>query len=218
MNRIAEVSCPPSEYLKWLNRIVDRCEAEGNDGSSETPISADQGSSELKEQLSDIRSWDLLNQELDALADDEGHIPDLRYLTQMVGSLKRAAAIQATLLAKEQKGKEPFHGYAKFYDEVVGKSCLEDFMSGDIKLFGERCDLDMASSRLISVGCGTGIAEAFILQHFGMKKENLLGVDLSEAMVNVASTRINARAVDFMAMDAREGEWDVVFSGSNVYQ
>ncbi|MCP4753962.1 MAG: class I SAM-dependent methyltransferase, partial [Proteobacteria bacterium] len=45
-----------------------------------------------------------------------------------------------------------------------------------------------------------------------------LGVDLSEAMVNVASTRINARAVDFMAMDAREGEWDVVFSGSNVYQ
>ncbi len=52
----------------------------------------------------------------------------------------------------------------------------------------------------------------------GMKQENLLGIDISEAMIHVASQRIQAEIGDVMEIDPTVQTWDLAFCGLNIFQ
>ncbi len=70
--------------------------------------------------------------------------------------------------------------------------------------------------KLLSIGCGTGIVEDYMVQKLGLPGDHLLGIDKSEAMVQVASRRITAKAEDILALG--DQTWDVTYCGLNVFQ
>ncbi|MEO1655677.1 MAG: class I SAM-dependent methyltransferase, partial [Bacteroidota bacterium] len=71
---------------------------------------------------------------------------------------------------------------------------------------------------LLSIGCGTGLMEIFMMEELGLKKENLLGIDLSEAMVKVAAQHIPAEVGNALELDPAVQMWDLAYCGLNVFQ
>lgn len=151
------------------------------------------------------------------ISDEKGHITNGIAWRILFQELKAAARLQRELFSKERPD-DKFHRYAQLYDAVIGQPCLDGFMGKYLQFFIEAFGVDLKHDRLLSIGCGTGLVEAFIIKELGLPREHLHGFDISKAMVEEAKARIPVREGDVLALDpARDGEWDIAYSGLNVF-
>lgn len=130
--------------------------------------------------------------------------------------LKAAAKLQEKL-STGIDGNDKFHKYAEVYDEVVGKTSLTSFISGYLDHFFTGID-DKKSKELLSIGCGTGLTEEYIIENYDIVYDNLYGIDISPAMVAEAKNRIKADIGDVLTLDPGIKKWDLAYSGLNVFQ
>lgn len=119
---------------------------------------------------------------------------------------------------KVKNSDDSFATYAELYDEVIGKPCLEDFMASYIRFVKKEYKLDFKTMKLLSIGCGTGLIEDFMIRKMGFRKKNLFGLDISKAMINVANKKINAEVGNLLELDPRVQMWDLAYCGLNVFQ
>lgn len=145
----------------------------------------------------------------------EGHSTDSVYWKILNQELREMARLQRS---QRPASDDAFERYAELYDAVIGRHCLRDFMADYLRFFATQCNFDFSKVKVLSAGCGTGLAERFMIDELGVKPENLLGIDISPAMVTVAQKRIRAKTGDICAFGEDAGAWDLVFSGLNVYQ
>ncbi len=126
--------------------------------------------------------------------------------------------ILARIQEEDQGSEDNFQTYAALYDAVVGLPCLNDFMKSYLTFFQNHTGKIWNASKVLSVGCGTGLVEEWLIKEFNIPNEHLLGIDISEAMVEVARERIRSRAGDILEIDDIPDQWDIAVSGLNVYQ
>ena len=118
---------------------------------------------------------------------------------------------------KDHRGADPFHQYAEWYDALIGKPCLDEFMAAYLRFFQEKSGVSLPGQRILSLGCGTGLTEEFMIRELGVPYAGIEGIDVSEAMLGVAQKRIKARNADILALEPVDGQWDLAFSGLNVF-
>ncbi len=99
---------------------------------------------------------------------------------------------------------------------MVGLPCLQEFIAGYLRFVVERYRIEPSHTRLLSLGCGTGLVEEYLIRDLGFDPERLLGIDKSEAMIRVARRRIRAEVRDLLGPP--QGAWDLTFCGLNVFQ
>jgi cysteine dioxygenase len=208
---------PQPDYLTWLRNLtelknrIDRMRK--HNALSPELAQRDQ---ETVRKLSDPANLEWLEQDLMPRVDeDTGHITDLGYWNLLRSELIAAAKLQKSLLLPMGQG-DPFFTYAELYDDVIGEPCLEEFIASYLKFVVDKYRLDMETSTLLSIGCGTGIVEEYLISELGVQHDHLMGIDKSEAMVEMASRRIAARAEDVLSLSGQE--WDLTYSGLNVFQ
>jgi SAM-dependent methyltransferase len=114
--------------------------------------------------------------------------------------------------------EDQFHGYARMYDELIGKPSLEAFISKYLQHVTEELEISLNDKEILSIGCGTGLVEAYIINQFGIPRSQLYGMDISDAMVNEARHRIEADQGDILELDPNVRTWDFAYSGLNVMQ
>ena len=122
-----------------------------------------------------------------------GHMTDLGYWNLLRTELIAAAKLQKSLLFPLDQG-DPFFTYAELYDDVIGQPCLDEFISGYLKFVIEKYQLNLKKTKLLSIGCGTGIIEEYIISELGLPHDHLLGIDKSEAMVEALEKEMKAAA------------------------
>lgn len=172
----------------------------------------------LVDKLFDGLHWQWLEEDLMQHTHPRtGHVTDPGHWELLREELIAAGNLQKELL-QTLDGNDPFLTYAELYDDVIGRPCLEEFISGYLEFVVNTYTLDMPRSRLLSLGCGTGLIETHILNRFGLSKNHLLGIDKSEAMIQVASQRIQAEKRDILASDLKGEKWDLTYCGLNVFQ
>ncbi|WP_425422198.1 methyltransferase domain-containing protein [Phaeodactylibacter xiamenensis] len=129
----------------------------------------------------------------------------------------RAAALLHNELAETATQGDQFHKYAALYDELICRPCLKGFIAGGLEFFKQKFAPDFSDNRFLSIGAGTGLVERYIIDELGLPYDQLLGMDLSEAMVQEARQRIRAEQGDILAFDADGKQWDIAFTGLNVF-
>lgn len=194
------------ELIRRLRRMDNR--GVNNSGKNTGEIIADFLSAENRRRL--LRC-------LDENTSEEGHQTNSVYWRVLNWELREAAKLQNELL-KEQRAEDKFHKYAELYDAVIGQPCLDDFMGKYLHFFKEKYDIDFSWSTVISLGCGTGLVEKHLIDEMGVEYDNLFGLDISEAMVQEASRRIQAETGDVLTLDPSIRMWNIAFSGLNVFQ
>jgi SAM-dependent methyltransferase/predicted metal-dependent enzyme (double-stranded beta helix superfamily) len=193
-------------YLIELYRRQEKMAAAGISGAAQA----------LSETTRALQSPDLRQRLLTCLSEKSnsyGHANDSVYWKILNQELRE--------LARLHQGQKPevgdsFHRYAELYDAVICQPCLDDFMSGYLRFFLQSNDLSPANLRVLSVGCGTGLVESYMIQVLGITYDNLLGMDISPAMVAEAQRRIHAEPGDIFSYDRGIGTWHLVFTGLNV--
>ena len=148
--------------------------------------------------------------------DEQGHEANSVYWRNLNHELKEAAKLQLELREQDRQ-EDRFHHYAEFYDALICQPCLDDFMAGYLRFFQKQYQSDFAGRDILSIGCGTGLVERFMIDELGASYDRLFGIDLSEAMVVEAQRRIRAQAGDLLAYDSEGKQWDIAFSGLNVF-
>ncbi len=143
-----------------------------------------------------------------------GHITDSLYWKIINQELREMARLQRGF---SKPAADAFHRYAELYDAVICQPCLDDFMSGYLRFFAAEKHLDLTSAKVLSVGCGTGLVEAWMIIELGVRYGNLLGMDISPSMVAESQSRIQAVEGDIFSFTTGTGNWDMVFSGLNVF-
>lgn len=139
------------------------------------------------------------------------------YWRTLQRELLAAAELQRTLL-QQSSSADKFHRYAALYDAVIGQPCLDQFVADYIAFFSESFQQHLPEKKLISLGCGTGLTEEYLLNHYQIPRENLLGIDISAAMVQEAQARIVARQEDLLQLpESYNHQWDLAYSGLNVF-
>lgn len=207
---------PDADYLTWLRnhveliRRVQRLEEAGLNGTLHQ-------SEQLIDQLFDTQQWARFEEDLAENLDEEGHGTNSIFWKLLNHELKEAAALQKELL-EQQDTQDSFATYAELYDAVIGKPCLENFMAGYLRFFADEFAGGLQDKTLLSIGCGTGLIEEHMLEHLSLQRENLLGIDISEAMVEVAQQRIPAEVGDALELDPQVQTWDIAYCGLNVFQ
>ncbi len=175
---------------------------------------------QLPEVIADFQSKDNRRKLLACLqanTDEEGHQTNSVYWRNLNWELKEAARLQNELM-DEQRAADRFHKYAELYDALIGQPCLDDFMARYLHFVDEKYDIDFSGSSLISLGCGTGLVEQYLMDELDVPYEHLFGLDISEAMVHEAAKRIQADTGDVLTLDPSVRLWDIAYSGLNVYQ
>ena len=153
---------------------------------------------------------------LEQITDEDFHQTDSAAWNIINWELKEAARFQDQWL-KDHRGADPFHQYAEWYDALIGKPCLDGFMANYLRFFQEHYSIPFARQRVLSLGAGTGLTEAFMIEELGLPYKQLLGIDVSEAMLQVAGRRIQAQKGNILELDPKDGTWDLAFSGLNVF-
>ncbi len=208
---------PSPDFLTGLRdqveliRRLDRIQRSGADtpGLGETIH-------ERMEQMMALSNWDRLEADLRGRVDEAtGHMTDMGYWDLLRQELIAAAALQKRM-TQEQDSGDPFFTYAELYDDVVGQPCLDEFIAPYLRFVYQQYAIDPSATRLLSIGCGTGLVEEFMIRELGLSADRLLGIDKSEAMVKVASRRITAKSEDILSL--RGQEWDMAYCGLNVFQ
>ncbi|MEQ8707282.1 MAG: methyltransferase domain-containing protein [Phaeodactylibacter sp.] len=154
--------------------------------------------------------------DLRAHTNAEGHAVNSVFWRILNQELQAAARLQSTL-ADEQTQGDQFHKYAALYDSLICRPCLEGFIAGGLQFFKQHFVPDLSDKRLLSIGAGTGLVERYIIDELGLPHAQLLGMDLSEAMVQEARHRIRAEQGDILAFEAEGSQWDIAFTGLNVF-
>jgi SAM-dependent methyltransferase/predicted metal-dependent enzyme (double-stranded beta helix superfamily) len=169
----------------------------------------------IADAFSDRHHQQLLG-ELAARTDANGHQTHSVYWRSLTQELKVAADFQAEIKA-ETGSTDAFHQYAARYDALIGQPCLDSFMRRYLFFVQEKYQLDLAGQSVISLGCGTGLVEQFMQEELGVNHDNLYGIDVSPAMVNVARRRMQADVGDILQLDPSIRLWDIAYSGLNVF-
>ncbi|EDN71497.1 3-demethylubiquinone-9 3-methyltransferase [Beggiatoa sp. PS] len=149
--------------------------------------------------------------------DDAGYVIDRYYWQKLIAELIRAASLQHDVLAQTISHEDAFSTYAELYDSVNGERNFE-YISQEIQFIRDTYQLDFSTAQILSIGCGTGIMEEYFLKAFNLNKDHLLGIDVSEGMVKVASKRINARVEDILNVVPERNRWDICLCTANVLQ
>jgi len=166
--------------------------------------------------LFDVRQRVQLLNELEKVMDENGHCTNSVYWRIINRELREAAQLQDEILAERQQ-KDAFHQYAELYDALIGEPCLQNFMAGYLKFFSKKVPFDFTGKDIISLGCGTGLVEEFMIDELRADRDKLFGMDISQAMVQVATQRIEAETGDVLTLDPAVKLWDMAYSGLNVF-
>lgn len=156
-----------------------------------------------------------LLRDLEQITDKNGHVQNSQQWRILNEELKVAAQLQQTLKSAKAK-TDNFFEYANLYDQLIGKPMLDAFMANYLKHFFANYP-STKTPEIISIGCGTGLVEKFLVDEIGVLNQNLLGIDVSEAMITVAKTRINAQIGDVLKLEESQKKYDLAFSGLNVF-
>ncbi len=200
-------ACPPPDYHSWLfdaTKQLRRAQANGS-------VTHD-----LKQRVLDADRWETLKEDLAERVNETGHMTDSRHWAWLYAALRDMSRLQHELIDDGQAvGFDEWKTYASYYDRVIGTT-----NSYIAKYFGhvfEQHGVDADAATLIDVGCGTGWFESVLQERFGMRRENLLAVDPSEAMVEVAKDRAPTRRAGLLDLDDSFGQFDVAFCNSYQY-
>lgn len=205
--------CPAPDFHTWLRHTIEYIRRlHRMDDPSRNAYKR-----ELIDQINHGDNFQWLERELFRFVDENGHMTQPYYYELLRYELIQGADLQAHLEDK-RNDSDRFHTYAELYDEVIGKPCLEDFMANYIDFIHKQKYADLTQSELLSIGCGTGIMEEHIFRTYSTPRTNILGIDVSEAMVSEASGRIPARKINILEMNSGEKQYDVTFQGLNVFQ
>ncbi len=209
---------PRPDYMTWLRDLVELLKRlHRTQSAGPLPGNWETRQKELQQKLFDVKNWDWFVRDLMYNVDEEtGFVLDAAVYNLLRKELTEAAEVQKHILFLHQETEDPFFTYAELYDDVVGLPCLYEFIAPYLKFVIGKYNLDLENDRLLSIGCGTGVVEDYLIRECGMKKDNLLGIDKSEAMIQVASRRIQAEVKDLLALSGQS--WDLSFSGLNVFQ
>ncbi len=208
---------PTPDYLCWLRNTVDitqRVRAAKNAGFTNLSRHLDT----LHNDLFDRRKKQQLLADLNQHVNSDGHAINSYWWKLLCHELTVAAQVQAELLQDTSSSNDAFQTYAELYDSVIGQPCLDSFISKYLQFMRDHYEIDFSQSSLLSLGCGTGLTERYIIEQLGMHKKNLLGIDISEAMIHVASQHIHAEIGDVMEIDPAVQRWDLAFCGLNIFQ
>ncbi len=195
-------------YLIELYRRLEKMEAAG--------IQADGFRS--AEVLSDLQSTmhkDRLLCCLEDRTDANGHSTDSVYWKILHHELRELALLQQSIV---NSNGDAFYRYANLYDAVICQPCLADFMADYIRLFTNSSQINWVKADVLSIGCGTGLVESFMISELGATPNRLLGIDLSPAMLSLAQERIPVWEGDFLEYKGQPNSWDVLFCGLNGIQ
>ncbi len=201
--------CPDPGFYAWLFDTVQRLIRERK---------ATIDYSETLTLLTDRNRWSVLREELGGRIDEQGHITDSRYWGLLYEALRQAATLQDSLI-DQFEGDDSEHDlwrtYARLYDHVIGttNSYIPRYLGRVFDQFG----IDPTAISFLDIGCGTGWLEQELIRRFHLRRESMLGVDPSQAMLDVASERCPAAlaALPEVAIDA--GPFDLVFCNSYQY-
>ena len=160
--------------------------------------------------------WPALRAFLDEIIDPHGHHQDQVAWRILTHELREAATLQRARSGDTRSG-DAFHRYAALYDAVICQPCLDDFIAPYLDGLVQQGSVSLVDQDILSVGCGTGLVEAHLLRHYSLDRDRLLGIDISAAMIAEAQRRIRAEVGDILQLDPAAGQWDVVFSGLNVF-
>lgn len=210
------IDAPESNYLTWLRdhvEIIRRVKRGQEDGTDKS----DKNLEKLVTKTFGKEKIEAFKTELGEQLDENYKAEDSIFWKLLNWELKEAAQLQREL-EKQEKKKDDFQNYAELYDEVIGKPCFDNFIKNYIQFVKDTYQLDFSSQKLISIGCGTGLMEQFIIEQLEMPYDNLYGMDLSEGMIEVAKTRIHADVGDALELDPNINTWDLTFCGLNVFQ
>ncbi len=208
---------PRPDFMTWLRDTVELLKRLHR-MKSQAPLSDPwaKKEKELQDKIFDKYNWDWLEGDLMRNVDEAtGKVEDVAQWHILRQELTTAAEVQKHLLFTHE-GEDPFSTYAELYDDVVGQPCLEEFIAGYLNFVEDKYQLNFKKAELLSMGCGTGVVEEFLIQQKGMPREKLLGIDKSEAMIQVASRRIRAENKDMLSLSRQS--WDLTFCGLNVFQ
>ncbi|MEC8835642.1 MAG: methyltransferase domain-containing protein [Bacteroidota bacterium] len=169
----------------------------------------------LKEGLYHSSHLDLLTDNLEQHIDENGHCENSIWWKILYKEIQAWSTLKDEIDGEENV-EDSFHDYAAMYDALIGNPCLEDFMANYIAMVFKQFVEDAETKTFLSLGCGTGLIEEYILENYGITKENLFGFDLSHAMVDIAKTRIQAEQGDVLDLDPAITQWDIAFTGLNV--
>ncbi len=208
---------PHPDYLTWLRNVIElKNRIDRIRRHMDLPADLEERDSAVIEKLCDPSHWDRFVNDLFLHVDPRtGHMKDMGYWRLIRNELIAAAKVQKSLLFSDDEG-DPFYTYAELYDDVIGQPCLDEFIAEYLQFVFDKYKIDRHTAKLLSIGCGTGIVEEYLIQKMGLSGDRLLGIDKSEAMVKVASRRITARAEDILAMS--DQTWDITYCGLNVFQ
>lgn len=153
---------------------------------------------------------------LQPMLDSSLHTTDSAAWRVLCHELRVAGQLQEQLRSLET-ADDPFANYAALYDHLVGKPCYDEFIGGYLQMAADQFDIPFSTAKILSIGCGTGLVEAQMIEQFGLNRENVYGIDLSGAMVREARKHIRADEGNILDLDPEVRKWELIFSSLNVY-
>ncbi len=157
-----------------------------------------------------------LKEMLESIIGENGHHQNSMQWRILNHELKRGARLQSEWKGSS-KTSDDFHRYAEMYDSLIGRPCLDSFMSKYLYFIDEKYPVDFKGSEVISLGVGTGLVEEFMMKELQVPYEKLYGIDISQAMVNEARARVQSDVGDVLELDPSIKLWDIAYSGLNVF-
>ena len=200
---------PRPDYLTWLFDTLQRIKR---------GLRASRDVTDLLGRLTSRQQWSSLKEDLTARMDQQNHITDSRYWSQLFDGLREAAEIQSRCIdgiGADFQERDEWRTYAALYDHVIGatNAYMPKFMARIFDRFG----LPAREISFVDVGCGTGWFESELTKQLGMSREQLLGIEPSAAMVEVARARTNVRRGGLLDLCEDWGSYDVSFCNSYQY-
>ena len=164
---------------------------------------------EVKTLLQNPKNWTELIQYLHEITDIKGHFTHSRAWNILIRELRAWAGYSFHT-------EDRFDRYAEVYDKVIAEPCMNSFVFKNLAFIFDAKDISAA--KLLSIGCGTGFTEQILLDKFKFSKDQILGIDVSPAMVEVASRRIPVIQADILEWKPNDQKWEFIYSGLNVFQ
>jgi len=158
---------------------------------------------ETKENLTELIQY------LHEITDIKGHFTHSRGWNILIRELRAWAGYSFHT-------EDRFDRYAEVYDKVIAEPCMNSFVFKNLAFIFEA--IDISNVKLLSIGCGTGFTEQILLDKFKFSKDQILGIDISPAMVEVSSKRIPVIQADILEWKPNDHNWDFIYSGLNVFQ
>ena len=216
---------PETDYVTWLRNEVELLRRIMKIEKSESINLGDMKWSDLRKKVYDkienTSNWDKFRNELmEIINHDTMKVSNSKYWDVMWWELKEAAKMQRIILEEKcmpDMNLDNFQDYSLVYDQVICKPCFNEFTKDYIDFVESKYCVKFNNSSVISIGSGTGFVEDYLIIHKGVKKDNLLGIDISDAMVKIASTKINSKVTNIKNYYPNK-QWDIIYSGLNAIQ